>query len=118
LKGQSVSWEEDEVFIEQEELRAIRTQKWLYMKRFKGSQTYPFEDELYDLDNDPGEKNNLISNTDLARIARSLSERIDTYFDRYSIPEYDLWQGGTTKSNTDKPWLWKDVWGENWEPVF
>jgi hypothetical protein len=47
-----------------------------------------------------------------------LSERIDDFFVRYSEPEYDLWQGGTTKSNTDKPWLWKDVWGESWEPVF
>jgi arylsulfatase A-like enzyme len=118
LNGQAISWEEDAVFIEQEELRAIRTQKWLYMKRFKGSQTYPFEDELYDLESDPGEKNNLISDSDLERVARSLSERIDDFFVRYSEPEYDLWQGGTTKSNTDKPWLWKDVWGESWEPVF
>ena len=117
LRGEALE-REDEVFIEQEEVRAIRTLQWLYMKRFKGSQTYPFEDELYDLARDPEEKHNIIAEEGYAIVARSLSERIDTFFQQYSVPAYDLWEGGSTKSNSDKPWLWQDAWGQEWKPVF
>jgi arylsulfatase A-like enzyme len=118
LKGEKQENFPDEVFIEQEEVRAIRTSKWLYMRRFQGSETYPLSDELYDLITDPDERNNLIENDDYAEIAQSLSQRIDTFFQKHSVPEYDLWHGGSTKSNTDKPWLWNDVWGADWKPVF
>ena len=117
LKGESFTWE-DELFIEQEETRAIRTSKWLYMKRFKGSQQNPFGDELYDLVSDPREKTNLIAEPDIAEVAESLSIRIDAFFQQHSTPKYDLWQGGTAKSNSDKPWLWQDAWGEGWETGF
>ncbi len=117
LKGRPLAWE-DEVFIEQEEMRAIRSQEWVYAKQFKDSQNYPFEDELYNLLTDPAEKTNLIAVPEFAAVAQSLSARIETFFQQYSTPKYDLWQGGVTKSNTDKPWLWKDAWGETWEAVF
>ena len=116
-RGQPLSWE-DAVFMEQEETRAIRTPKWLYMRRFKGSRRHPFEDELYDLVNDPAEKTNLAAEPALAETVRLLSERIDTFFRQYVHPKYDLWQGGTAKSNSDKPWLWQEVSGEDWQPVF
>ncbi len=115
LGDEAPAWE-DEVFMEQEEVRAIRTPKWLFMKRFKGSGTYPFEDALYDLIHDPDEKFNLIVEDGFAGVAQQLSARIDAFFELNSIPEYDLWTGGSTKSNSDKPWLWEDAWGENWEP--
>jgi len=117
LRGEPIEWE-NEVFMEQEEVRAIRTPQWVYMKRFKGSQTYPFEDELYDLTHDPEEKSNIVVEERYAKVAQFLSDRIDTFFQLYLVPEYDLWEGGTTKSNSDKPWLWKDAWGEEWKPVF
>jgi arylsulfatase A-like enzyme len=117
LRNTSLEWA-DEVFIEQEELRAIRTPEFLYMKRFKGSQTYPMQDELYDLIHDPHEKSNIIDEEQFAVVAQSLSARIDVFFQQYSDPEYDLWAGGSIKSNTDKPWLWQDAWGEAWEPTF
>jgi len=117
LRGETLNWE-DEVFIEQEELRAIRTPQWLFMKRFKGSRTYPFEDELYDLVRDPDEKHNLVREEAYADVVRSLGARVDTFFQQYSVPEYDLWAGGSIKSNSDKPWLWEDAWGEEWGPVF
>jgi arylsulfatase A-like enzyme len=116
LRGVPLEWE-DEVFIEQEEVRAIRTPQWLYMKRFKGSRTYPFEDELYDLARDPQEKSNLIAEEGYDEVAQSLSDRIDVFFQLNSVPRYDLWEGGSTKSNSDKPWLWEDAWGEEWKPV-
>ncbi len=117
LSGTEFQWA-DEVFMEQEETRAIRTPKWLYMKRFRGSQTYPLEDELYDLVNDPAEKNNLIAKAEFAEVAQTLNERISSFFRQYAVPQYDLWQGGSLKSNSDRPWLWQDVWGESWEPTF
>ena len=118
LLGDGLSGWKDEVFIEQEELRALRTPQWLYMSYFADSQTHPFEDELYDLVNDPTEKNNVIMKPEYAAVAESLSAQIRSFFGQYSVPEYDLWRGGSTKSNSDKPWLWRDAWGEKWQPIF
>lgn len=115
LQGEALEWQ-DEVFIEQEELRAIRTPQWVYMKRFKKSEAYPFEDELYDLVRDPEEKNNVVADEVYLGVAQTLSARIDAFFHKFSEPKYNLWEGGTTKSNSDKPWLWQEAWGEQWVP--
>jgi arylsulfatase A-like enzyme len=117
LKGEPSQWR-DAIFMEQEETRAIRTAKWLYMKRFRTNAAHPLEDELYDLENDPMEKKNLIDDADFSEIATELSERIESFFNRHSDERYDLWHGGTTKSNSDKPWFWKEAWGPDWEPDF
>ncbi len=118
LKGEPLTSFPDEVFIEQEELRAIRTSEWLYMRRFQGSETYPLKDELYDLVNDPDERQNRIDDNNYRDIAQTLAKRIDEFFQQYAVPQYDLWQGGSTKSNTDRPWLWSDVWGDDWHPIY
>jgi hypothetical protein len=104
--------------MEQEETRAIRTDEWLYMKRFQGSRLYPFEDALYNLVDDPDERNNLIASPHRVEIAKDLSTRIDAFFNRYADPKFDLWHGGSAKSNSDKPWLWQDAWGEAWETTY
>ena len=117
LKGEAHAWR-DAVFMEQEETRAIRTARWLYMKRFKGAARHRLDDEMYDLANDPKEKTNLVGTPEYADTATALSERITAFFDGHSDPRYDLWKGGTTKSNSDKPWLWKDAWGDRWAPDF
>lgn len=109
---------EDGVFIEQEEMRAFRSKRWLHVMQFKGSRTYPLEDELYDLQLDPAEKFNVVAQPEYADVASSLRALIDGFFSRHANPKYDLWRGGTTKSNTDKPWLWKDAWGEEWAPTY
>ncbi|MDX1613487.1 MAG: sulfatase-like hydrolase/transferase [Candidatus Promineifilaceae bacterium] len=118
LRGERLSWPADEVFIEQEELRALRTSEWLYMRRFQGSETYPLADALFDLTADPHERRDLIAQPAYAETVRTLRQRVDAYYERFAQPRYDLWQGGSLKSNTDKPWLWRDVWGEKWRPVF
>jgi len=117
LRGARLNWD-DAVFMEQEETRSIRTARWHYMKRFPGSSHYPFEDELYDLAQDPGERHNLINDTSLAETAEKLSGRIESFFSQYAHPQFDLWRGGRAKSNSDKPWLWQDAWGEDWRPVY
>ena len=116
LNGNDDSWT-DEVFIEQEETRAIRTPAWSYFKRFSGSGTYPLENELYDLTNDPDERANLSGHREHQDKEQELSDKIDKFFYTYANPKFDLWNGGSVKSNTSRPWLWKDAWGEDWQPV-
>ena len=108
----------DAVYMEQEETRAVRTSEWLYMKRFDGSKKYPMADEMYHLSNDPGERTNVLENNGYPDIAKSLAAQVDNYFSENSIWKFDLWQGGTTKSNTDKAYLWKDAWGDSWQTVY
>jgi len=108
----------DAIYMEQEETRAVRTENWLYMRRFKASRTHPLEDEMYDLSNDPQEKRNVFGTGQYPDIERALADQVDDYFRKYADKKYDLWNAGTTKSNTDKAYLWKDAWGESWQPVY
>ncbi len=117
LRGEEYDWG-DAVFMEQEETRAIRTEKWLYKRRFQKAPTPPYPDEMYDLTGDPLEKTNLAGRPEHAATAAELIARIDDFFNRFSDPRYDLWVGGAPKSNSDKPWLWKQAWGDDWEAGF
>ena len=116
LAGETID-RTDEVFLEQEETRAIRTPEWSYFKRFDGSKAYPLENELYDLSRDPDERNNVAGQAGYGSVERELSERIEAFFDEFADPKHDLWNGGAPKSNTSRPWLWKDAWGEEWQPI-
>lgn len=107
----------NEVFLEQEETRAIRTPTWSYFKRFTDSKNYPLTNELYDLREDPDERLNLSGVKNYQEIERELSNKINTFFRIYADPKFDLWRGGRPKSNTSRPWLWKDAWGEEWNPI-
>jgi len=115
LENTSVDWQ-DAIFMEQEETRAIRTDKWLLMRRFAPT-AYDLSDELYDLEADPDERNNLIGDPAHDRTVAELSERIDSFFSTYADPKWDLWNGGSVKSNSTRPFLWKKVWGEDWAPA-
>jgi arylsulfatase A-like enzyme len=116
LQERAAAWD-DAVFIDQEETRALRTPDWLYLRRFTGSKTYVLADELYDLRNDPGESRNLIGESTAAATATALASRLDGFFARHSEAKYDLWKGGTPKSNSSRPWLWRDAWGPEWNPT-
>ncbi|MFV2091936.1 MAG: sulfatase, partial [Hyphomicrobiales bacterium] len=61
LQGHVIDWR-DEVFLEQEETRAIRTSEWLYARRFAKAPDPPHPDEVYGLATDPVEKHNLVAN--------------------------------------------------------
>lgn len=106
------------IFYEQEETRAIRTPEWLYAMRFQGAGSYPMSDEMYSLSDDPLEKTNLIDRPDLSDVAGDLRDRINAFFATYADPRYDLWQGGSAKSNVTYAKLWQDAWGEGWKPEF
>ncbi len=115
LRGEDGPWD-NEVFIEQEETRAYRTAGWSYVKRFHGSQHYPLHDELYDTRKDPDERTNLSGSADHRDIETAFSNKLDAFFTKYADPKFNTWTGGTVKSNTSRPWLWKDAWGEDWTP--
>ena len=114
LEGRSVAWD-NTVFMEQEETRAIRTDRWLLMKRF-GPSPYDFPDALYDLEADPDERKNVIDDPAHADVKAGLAERLEAFFAAHSDPAWDLWRGGRVKSNSTRPFLWRKVWGEDWAP--
>ena len=116
LRGESGDFR-DEVFMEQEETRAIRTSRWLFMRRIENT-NYDFKHELYDLVNDPDERKNLSQDPEYADVVAELSTRLDEFFTEYSNPRWDLWKGGTVKSNSTRPFLWKEVWGDDWAPEY
>ncbi len=117
LRGQEHDWS-GAVYLEQEETRAVRTGRWLYKRRFQGAPAAPYPDEMYDLESDPLERTDLAGDPAYADTAHELIAQIDGFFTRYADPRYDLWHGGRPQSNSDKPWLWKEAWGEEWEAGF
>jgi len=112
LKGSELASWNDAVYMDQEATRVIRTNQYSYWKRLKGTG----EDELYDIQKDPGQQNNLYGNPDYAEVISELDIRLTRFFDTYSNAEYDLWQGGTVKGFTESTHVFKSLYGDQWEP--
>jgi arylsulfatase A-like enzyme len=92
LRGESVSWD-GTIFHEFEHARMIRTDRWKYTWRYPEG-----PDELYDMENDSGERSNLVGNASAVDVIADLRERINAFFDRYADSEFDLWKGGRSKA--------------------
>ena len=118
LAGSDLSaWGADAVFSEQEETRVIRTPKWAYFKRFNTSSTaYP--DELFDIENDVGETNNLAGGPAFAQIRTALDNQLTAFFDTYADHRADLWKGGVPIQQSTRHTHWSKAWGDSWQPVF
>ncbi|WP_423799788.1 sulfatase-like hydrolase/transferase [Neobacillus sp. SAB-20_R2A] len=72
------------VFDEYGPVRMIRSKEWKYVHR------YPYgPHELYDLVNDPDEKNNLIDVPQLNDIVSKMRERLDEWFFQFVDPAID-----------------------------
>jgi arylsulfatase A-like enzyme len=108
---------DDAVFMEQEETRSIRTSKWLLMRRVSPTE-YDFRTELYDLENDPDERQNVAEDPAYQEALDDLSNQLDAHFKKYCNPKWDLWHGGTVKSNSTRPFLWRELWGDDWGPSY
>jgi arylsulfatase A-like enzyme len=92
LRGKSVEWD-NVVFYEMETTRAIREDQWKFVSRHpKG----PFE--LYDMQNDPRERNNLFGQPGTDAKRTELANRLDDFFARTADPQYDIWKGGRSKA--------------------
>jgi len=112
LKGNELRSWGDAVYMDQEATRVIRTDQYSYWKRLKGTG----EHELYDMQKDPGQENNLFGNPEYAETALELDRRLSQFFDAWSNPEYDLWRGGTVKGTTESTEVYKSLYGEQWKP--
>jgi arylsulfatase A-like enzyme len=116
IENENIVWD-NACFMEQEETRAIRTSQWLFMMRIENTE-YDFKNELYDLVNDPDERKNLAQDPEYADVVAKLSARLNEFFSDYANPRWDLWKGGTVKSNSTRPFLWKETWGDSWAPEY
>ena len=110
-------WGPDVVFSEQEETRVVRTPKWAFFKRFEGGKQR-FEDELFDVENDPGETQNLVSDPAFADVVADLKTQLAGFFDAHTIDDADLWKGGCPIQHSERIQYWRDVWGDEWAPVY
>jgi arylsulfatase A-like enzyme len=105
--------DEHAVFDEYGPVRMIRTQEWKYVHR------YPYgPNELYDLANDPGERENLVDDAAHADKVRALKAGLEAWFVRYVDPKLD----GTHEAVTGKGQLGlagpagkgENVWAGDW----
>jgi arylsulfatase A-like enzyme len=90
------------VFFEQEESRGIRTDRYAYWKRLDGMG----QPVLFDVKADPEQREDLYPSLSGSHTVQQLDAQLDEFFARYSKPEYDLWQGGTSKGTMPNPVPW------------
>ena len=87
-----VDWD-GTIFHEFENVRMVRTDRWKYSWRNPDG-----PDELYDMVDDPGERNNLAGDAKVAEVEDEMRGQITAFFDRYADPEFDLWREGRSKA--------------------
>ena len=112
IKGNQLDSWPDVVYMDQEATRVIRNDQFTYWKRMEGIG----EDELYDIQKDPGQHNNLYGNPDYAEAVAEMDKKLTKFFDTYSNAHYDVWQGGTVKGTTESTQVYKSIYGDHWEP--
>ena len=108
---EGISWS-DAVYLDQEATRVIRTHQYSYWKRMKGTG----KNELYDMQKDPMQENDLYGNPDHAEVVSELDRRLTQFFDTYSNADYDLWRGGTVKGTSESTQVYRSLYGEQWKP--
>src|SRR5204862_8295900 len=87
LRGKDIPWE-NVIYHEFENTRMIRTPKWKLTLR------HPFgPDELYDMEADPEERENLIHVAEYSSVKTELRKKLTAFFERYADPKYDRWKG-------------------------
>jgi arylsulfatase A-like enzyme len=93
LRGKKLKWD-NIIYHEFENTRMVRNEQYKLTLR------HPYgPDELYDMETDPAEHENLIHVPAYASIRRDLTKKLKTFFNKYADPQYDRWNGGRTKGN-------------------
>ncbi len=87
LRGDKPEWDNRKYF-EYSFVRGVRTERYKYVRR-----TEEWPSELYDLELDPGEKKNLVSDPAYATLRRSLDTDLDVWFAKYGAPPQSEWKG-------------------------
>ncbi len=89
LRGGNPEWP-DELYFEFGYVRAIRTENLKYVERGDG-----WGDELFDLEDDPGEEINRIGKPEHREQRLELQRRLHAYFDEHGAPAIDDWRSTT-----------------------
>ena len=84
---------DDAIFFEFETVRAVRTRSHKLIVRKRDGLN-----ELFDLAADPGERTNLYDSPQHAALQTELRGKLDTFFEKYADPQYNLWNGGRSKA--------------------
>jgi len=113
LRGNPMTDWVNEAYFEHEESRSIRTPLYFFTRRLEGFG----ENELYDLIADPGQETNVCGQPEYAEKEAELDKRLTAFFEQYSDPKYDIWRGGRPKGNTYRPWLFRQKYGDDWDPI-
>ncbi|MBD3181514.1 sulfatase-like hydrolase/transferase [Candidatus Poribacteria bacterium] len=90
--GQKIEWN-NTIFHEFENTRMIRNDRWKYTKRYPSG-----PDQLYDMQEDPGETNNLVGDEKFNDVISDMSDQLDGFFNAHADPKYDMWKSGTSKA--------------------
>ena len=85
------AWE-DATFFEYAYVRGVRTQRWKYVER-----TSQWPSELFDLQQDPEENQNLIDDPRQAATLAALRRRLQGFFARAGAPPLEQWQTTTSQ---------------------
>ncbi len=72
------------VYDEYGPVRMIRDKKYKYIHRY-----YYDRQELYDMENDPGEEHNLINDPAMIDIVLTMRKKLQTWFIQYADPDKD-----------------------------
>ena len=75
------------------------------------------EKQFYNLTSDPEQNINEYNNPAYSSIINQLDANLTEFFEKYSDPKYNPWEGGAPKYLTMRENMWKNLWGESWAPV-
>jgi arylsulfatase A-like enzyme len=112
LKDSKTTVGHDSVFFEQEETRGMRTARYAYWQRIQSIG----RPELYDMLEDPEQNSNLYGKHEYEAIWNKLDAELMEFFAKYSDAKYDLWAGGVAKGSVVRPEMFKELYGDSWEP--
>ncbi|MCW5963154.1 MAG: sulfatase-like hydrolase/transferase [Bryobacterales bacterium] len=94
LRGESPAWR-DRLFFEYAETRSLRTRTMKLVMRAK-----PWDSELYDLEVDPGEEQNVVEDAKYASLRASLTKELEGYFAKRGALPIDEWQKSANRTVT------------------
>jgi len=89
LRGRALNWN-NRLFFEYSYLRGVRTENIKYIER-----TREWPSELYDLETDPGETENVIRDTGYAKTLASMRADLAKYFQDRGAPPLEDWHSTT-----------------------
>ena len=111
LAGGDLSDPVDRAYFENETARSVRTPTYLYTEHLSGTGA----PELYDLVEDPEQWCNVAAEPRYAEVTRELAADVHRFFETYSDPRYDLWNGGRSQGLVSRYVLFKERYGPEWD---